>query len=61
MLQWKEVDQNELMDSKLRCVFAMPEENNFEEPKYQERDQVRNQSDVSIILISTNHMLLFVP
>ena len=21
---WKEVDQNELMDSKLRCVFAMP-------------------------------------
>lgn len=30
---WKEVDQNELMDSKLRCVFAMPagkEENNVE-------------------------------
>ena len=33
MFQWKEVDQNELMDSKLRCVFAMPagkEENNVE-------------------------------
>jgi len=41
---WKEVDQNELMDSKLRCVFAMPEENNFEEPKYQERDQVKQES-----------------
>ena len=24
MLQWKEIDQNDLMDSKLRCVFAMP-------------------------------------
>ena len=23
-LQWKEIDQNDLMDSKLRCVFAMP-------------------------------------
>ena len=22
--QWKEIDQNDLMDSKLRCVFAMP-------------------------------------
>jgi len=21
---WKEIDQNDLMDSKLRCVFAMP-------------------------------------
>jgi len=41
---WKEVDQNELMDSKLRCVFAMPEENNFEEPKYPERDQVKQES-----------------
>ena len=33
VFQWKEVDQNELMDSKLRCVFAMPagkEENNVE-------------------------------
>ena len=24
LLQWKEIDQNDLMDSKLRCVFAMP-------------------------------------
>ena len=24
MFQWKEIDQNDLMDSKLRCVFAMP-------------------------------------
>jgi len=35
---WKEVDQNELMDSKLRCVFAMPagkEENNIES-KYEQ-------------------------
>ena len=38
MFQWKEVDQNELMDSKLRCVFAMPagkEENNIES-KYEQ-------------------------
>jgi len=36
---WKEIDQNELMDSKLKCVFAMPpnlvEQNNIEEPKYE--------------------------
>jgi len=33
---WKEVDQNELMDSKLRCVFAMPagKEDKFVEEKY---------------------------
>jgi len=34
---WKEIDQNDLMDSKLRCVFAMPagqETNNLEEPKF---------------------------
>merc|ERR1719450_1727435 len=41
---WKEVDQNELMDSKLRCVFAMPagqEQNNTEEPKFENsRSQV---------------------
>jgi len=35
---WKEIDQNDLMDSKLRCVFAMPagqEQNNTEEPKFE--------------------------
>jgi len=34
---WKEIDQNELMDSKLKCVFLMPpvEQNNHEEPKYE--------------------------
>lgn len=39
---WKEIDPNELMDSKLRCVFAMPagqEENNTEEPKFEARNQ----------------------
>ena len=39
MLQWKEIDQNELMDSKLKCVFAMPpnlvEQNNIVEPEYE--------------------------
>jgi len=41
---WKEIDQNDLMDSKLRCVFAMPagqEQNNTEEPKFENsRSQV---------------------
>lgn len=36
---WKEIDQNELMDSKLRCVFAMPVNqelnNSMEEPQYE--------------------------
>ena len=39
---WKEIDPNELMDSKLRCVFAMPagqEQNNTEEPKFEARNQ----------------------
>ena len=39
---WKEIDPNELMDSKLRCVFAMPagqEQNNTEEPKFEARIQ----------------------
>ena len=33
---WKEVDQNELMDSKLRCVFAMPagKEEKYVEEKF---------------------------
>ena len=36
---WKDVDQNELMDSKLRCVFAMPAgaEEKYVEEKYQEK------------------------
>ena len=32
--QWKEADQNDLMDSKLKCVFALPpgqEQNNLED------------------------------
>merc|ERR1719402_155763 len=37
--QWEAIDQNELMGSKLKCVFAMPpnlvEQNNIEEPKYE--------------------------
>jgi len=41
---WKEIDQNDLMDSKLRCVFAMPagqEEKLTEEPKFENsRSQV---------------------
>jgi len=41
---WKEADQNDLMDSKLKCVFAMPpgqEQNNVEEKyemKYEGQD-----------------------
>ena len=34
LFQWKEADSNELMDSKLRCVFVMPagqEQNNIQE------------------------------
>jgi len=34
---WKEIEQNDLMDSKLRCVFAMPpgqEANNIEDVQY---------------------------
>jgi len=44
---WKEIDQNDLMDSKLRCVFAMPagqEQNNTEDPKF---DISRNQVSAS--------------
>ena len=46
-LQWKEADQNELMDSKLKCVFALPpglEQNNLEE-KYEQQgyDNARSQ------------------
>jgi len=40
---WREIDQNDLMDSKLRCVFAMPagqEQNNTEEPFENSRSQV---------------------
>merc|ERR1712096_582456 len=40
---WREIDQNDLMDSKLRCVFAMPagqEQNNTEEPFEKSRSQV---------------------
>jgi len=41
---WREIDQNDLMDSKLRCVFAMPagqEQNNTEEPTFENsRSQV---------------------
>ena len=58
--QWKEVDQNELMSSKLTCVYAMPEENNFKEQKYPERDQVMDQSDV-FNLTSTNHIYYLIP
>ena len=46
-LQWKDADQNELMDSKLKCVFALPpgsEQNNVEE-KYEREgyDNARSQ------------------
>ena len=46
-LQWKDADQNELMDSKLKCVFALPpgsEPNNVEE-KYEREgyDNARSQ------------------
>ena len=46
MFQWKEVDQNELMDSKLRCVFALPpgqEQNHVEEKYEQGYDNARSQ------------------
>ena len=35
LFQWKEADSNEMMDSKLKCVFVMPagagDENNVAE------------------------------
>ena len=30
--QWKEVDSSQLMDSKLKCVFVMPENGNVSDP-----------------------------
>jgi len=48
---WKEIDQNELMDSKLRCVFAMPpasqEVNSMEEPSYENKYEVKSSSVTS--------------
>lgn len=43
---WKEADQNDLMDSKLRCVFALPpgqEQNHVEEKYEQGYDNARSQ------------------
>jgi len=42
---WKDADQNELMDSKLKCVFALPpgqDQNNEEEKVGGGYDQARN-------------------
>jgi len=42
---WKDADQNELMDSKLKCVFALPQgqdQNNEEEKVGGGYDQARN-------------------
>ena len=43
---WKEADQNDLMDSKLKCVFALPpgqEQNNVEEKYEPGYDNARSQ------------------
>ena len=45
-MQWKDADQNELMDSKLKCVFALPpgqEQNNLEEKMEPGYDNARSQ------------------
>lgn len=43
---WKEIDQNDLMDSKLRCVFAMPVgqevNNSMEEPQYENKYETKS-------------------
>jgi len=45
---WKDADQNELMDSKLKCVFALPpglEQNTVEEAKYETKfENTRSQA-----------------
>ena len=33
-LQWKDADQNKLMENKLKCVFALPPEQNHLEVKH---------------------------
>merc|ERR1719450_1634486 len=57
---WKEIDQNDLMDSKLRCVFAMPagqEQNNTEEPKFENsRSQVTAATPVAPAKADTEQM-----
>jgi len=57
---WKEIDQNDLMDSKLRCVFAMPagqEQNNTEEPKFENsRSQVTTATPVAPVKADTEQM-----
>jgi hypothetical protein len=43
---WKEIDQNDLMDSKLRCVFALPAgqevNSSMEEPQYENKYEVKS-------------------
>jgi len=45
---WKEIDQNDLMDSKLRCVFAMPQgqepSNSIEEVKFENKYEAKSPS-----------------
>jgi hypothetical protein len=38
--QWKETDANQLMDSKLKCVFVLPEENSSGAMAGNNRDDV---------------------
>lgn len=52
--QWKEIEPNQLMDSKLRCVFEMPVETTFKQSPSNAKSDGSTGGDLNAALTSSS-------